>query len=524
MSDIKIDGLSDVEIEAGDNVAQIEATNLDALVDTDKSIVAEVEPKNYVLSSGGMYNGGTPPGQTPQWLLDAVQEQLTTGDGNITSVLQDLQTLVGNLEIGVNQAVARVQNAEESISTLETSVVSRLDTNEAAILDLDATKVTDTEAQAISANVIESTFNTGTATVDAYISGIASTYVDASSAIAQDIDLIVAEQNNISASVTYTSEAIVDTVDGPRAKNSLTVDADGNIAGYVAEADGSTSDFTIFADTFKVTNGTGVYTPLEINTGDGKAYFTGEVAFRNLGIDGSSTSINGGKIKTGKVESTDGSTYIDLDTNNIKMTNTSSSFTLDSTVNGSSSTPNIQGAYIKGVVVEGATIDATSDITSPTVYGDTFRIKAEGYPGNSGPVVLTDSKADQAALNDSVYLYGTPTITFSGRADGAGYSSTRQCKSSQVFNIRASGAGTASNDPNGDQTLILQVSLGGGPWTNVQTITSINSTMRSLVMATSYTNTTTSSIAFRAAYRYNLPSTSQTMYLAVDIMVTSSNT
>ena len=70
------------------------------------------------------------------------------------------------------------------------------------------------------------------------------------------------------------------------------------------------------------------------------------------------TTIDGGKITTGKIQSNNGNTYFDLNNNQIKMNN--GSFTLDSTAVGNSTAPNIQGAYIKGSTIEGATISSST--------------------------------------------------------------------------------------------------------------------------------------------------------------------
>ena len=147
----------------------------------------------------------------------------------------------------------------------------------------------------------------------------------------------LAGDKRISASVTRLDEATVDVAnvgwidDGhqtdpdihgssrytARAKSSLTVDANGSIAGFVAEATGDTSNFKIFADIFTLADSTGnsygapftidnTVTPSVIRFNgivsfenlDGTAPF---VKFDDLSTPSTSTIINGANIRTGKV-------------------------------------------------------------------------------------------------------------------------------------------------------------------------------------------------------------------------------
>ena len=187
-----------------DNVSVEITTNNGSTVNTSESTAVEVIPDNFVLSSTGIFTGNLD-GSVPIWLTDAIQTQRTSGDGNLSTVVADLAALVGTLQTGVNQNITDIQTTTQSVSALETSVVSRLDSNEAGILNLDVTKVTETEATAISANVVSSTFG---GDADAYIGNISSTYVDANSAIAADIEALTVSFNGTNVTLSETNQVV----------------------------------------------------------------------------------------------------------------------------------------------------------------------------------------------------------------------------------------------------------------------------------------------------------------------------
>lgn len=188
-----------------DTAVEIDSKLPDTQLDVTKAITVEIQPENYVLTSGGIYTGNMT-GAVPTWILNAIQQQLTTGDGNITSVLDDIKLLLDGLQVGVNQAISQIESTNASMSALETSVVSRLNGNDAAILDVYATKVTPTEAQAIAVQAIGSTFN---GNVDAYIGNLASTYTDANSATATNIRTLQASYNEQTARIDTVEEVTI---------------------------------------------------------------------------------------------------------------------------------------------------------------------------------------------------------------------------------------------------------------------------------------------------------------------------
>lgn len=91
------------------------------------------------------------------------------------------------------------------------------------------------------------------------------------------------------------------------------------------------------------------------------------------------TTINGGLINTGRIASNDNSTYFDLANNQIKMNN--GDFILDSTAAGTSSSPNIQGGYIKGTTIDGALVKAGRFVPSRPVTNTGMLTFYEGYLG-----------------------------------------------------------------------------------------------------------------------------------------------
>ena len=161
-------------------IVEIDSTLSEVSVDAQNSGIIEIQPDTYVLTSDGMYTG-TLTGSIPKWLIDAIQNLLTTGTGNVTDTIQGLRDRISLLEVGVNQNKTSILTTDLSFNALETSVISRLNGNEAAIYDLYATKVDTTSATAIAASVISSTFG---GNADAYIANIVRSYTDARSATA----------------------------------------------------------------------------------------------------------------------------------------------------------------------------------------------------------------------------------------------------------------------------------------------------------------------------------------------------
>jgi len=207
----------------------------DLIVDakvSEVSPVVQVFNEEYVLSSGGGYaNGNGLIGAVPSWILDAIQEQLTTGDGNLTQVLYDLRDLMTSFQIGVNQSIASLNTSTLSQSSIITTLASQVDNNRAEAINLVATKVTATEAQAVSVAAIRSAFNGGTA--EAFVGNIASTYVDKDSAIAQDVKLVTAELNGLSANITSVESVVLQEIAVSQLTQAAIRDLQGQIDGVI---------------------------------------------------------------------------------------------------------------------------------------------------------------------------------------------------------------------------------------------------------------------------------------------------
>jgi hypothetical protein len=310
--------VSDIEVTAGDVVTIendynhiINTSTIDAEVLLDNSALVNVEPHEYYLTSSGIYTGRLDSGY-PLWLTEYVSSAISSDSSLDTNPIIDLlKDRLDSAELGISQNYLTLQTTNISLSTLETSVVSRLDDAEAGIISLDTTKVTEAEALAIATSLQESTFGPD---ANSYITNIVSTYATDNLASASDYDLLVASYNDSYATITHVDEAIVDAeVPNPawvddgsqtdpdtsgepryiiqaRAKSSLAVDANGSVAGFVAASDGTTSSFNIYADQFTVSNGYGAtgYIPFSIDTINSKINMTGDVALNgNLLIDGS---------------------------------------------------------------------------------------------------------------------------------------------------------------------------------------------------------------------------------------------
>jgi len=146
--------VSSIEVLAGDEVTvnvgythQVESSLDNVDVNTDVSATVQVEPHEYFLTSSGIYTGKLEGGY-PSWLVDYISSTLSTStDISVNPIVQSLDARVSDAELGINQNLVSIQTTNNSLSALETTLVSRLDGNDAAILNLDITKVTETEAR-----------------------------------------------------------------------------------------------------------------------------------------------------------------------------------------------------------------------------------------------------------------------------------------------------------------------------------------------------------------------------------------
>lgn len=284
-----------------DHTVEIDSKLPEVVVDIAKSITVEIQPENYVLTSGGMYTGNMT-GATPTWLLNAIQQQLTTGDGNVMSVLDAMQTLLNSVQLGVNQAISQIENTNVSMSALETSLGSRIGSNEAAILDVYATRVTAADAQAIATTAIGTTFG---GNVDAYIGNLASVYTAPGSATATNISTLQTSYNEQTARIDAIDYVAIDEFGYSLGASKLGTAPDGSIVGWqFTDGTGVQSEFKIQAEKFSISDGTTGYTPFSITGSD--INFLGKVSFNS--VTGAPTHTSG-LLSARPTTAVTGSTY-----------------------------------------------------------------------------------------------------------------------------------------------------------------------------------------------------------------------
>ena len=170
------------------------------VVTTESTKIAEVSTNTYVLSTGGVYSGNINNG-IPTWLTDAITAQLTTGTLNINQLLADLQALVQNIELGVNQSIASIQNDVLSQSTYLTTVKSELNDDIAVAISQYDTLVTPELAKAVKIDALGAIRDQ----VQAWALDITTVYADANLASATQVDLLVSTIDDPSTGVVGTA-------------------------------------------------------------------------------------------------------------------------------------------------------------------------------------------------------------------------------------------------------------------------------------------------------------------------------
>jgi hypothetical protein len=217
----------------------------------------------------------------------------------------------------------------------------------------------------------------------------------------------------------------------------------------------------ITADTF-----TGTVATVDYVEGQGyvdASYVTsqGYVAGSDIYAAGT-TEIDGGRIKTGSITAE----QINVDTafvNELNATggikaskidvNNGNGFILNSEVVGSSSTPNIQGGYIKGGVVDGTSITSAT-LNSAVITGGSITLST-GYPGCFASTVISTANSGGSSADSPTFL---PRNT-------SGTNSLTMANTSQVFSI--TGIGTVDRYAGGTTTITISVSVNGGAWSTV---------------------------------------------------------
>lgn len=231
----------------------------------------------------------------------------------------------------------------------------------------------------------------------------------------------------ISASVDRLDEATVDVNGNARAKSSLSVNANGVIGGFVAESDGSTSTFRVFADKFSITNninGVDAGAPFSVDTVTNEIQFNGRVQFSS--VDGSEnvatkddlngtngTVIDGRAIETGSVNADrflGDSVWVNGSLRSSSyslLAPYTSGFLLDA--NPSAGNPNIYGARIKGGYIYGTTIEGVTLVSSTVKVRDIVILTDAGYQTRSiihGESTITPYTTEGKTATITYPVYG----------------------------------------------------------------------------------------------------------------------
>ena len=159
-------------------------TQTDITLDTTR--IAEVSTNNYVLSSGGMYGAGYS-GGIPGWLSDAITARVFTAlDGTISidNLTTALETLIRGASEGVAQQIVRVDNLDESLSALITTVKAESDLNNSTVTDLVTSYASDVEAFSTDLTALRSMFGED---AEAWALNVLSTYTSQTEANSQSL-------------------------------------------------------------------------------------------------------------------------------------------------------------------------------------------------------------------------------------------------------------------------------------------------------------------------------------------------
>lgn len=210
---------------------------------------------------------------------------------------------------------------------------------------------------------------------------------------------VAVDDKRIIASVNRLDEATVNVDGSAKAKSSLSVNANGVISGFVAESNGETSAFNIFADKFAIVNnenGSFAGAPFSVDTTTNQIKFTGNVSFEGTAVENALqagqaaqdvnsnvTTINGGKITTNTLNAnriitqslwTDGSIQSSDYNWNGSVNQQPTGFGLFSGDFGfNSHTYNIVGSRIFGGFIKGSVIEATT-LNAVTINTGTLNV------------------------------------------------------------------------------------------------------------------------------------------------------
>ena len=272
-------------------------------INASKSITAEIAPDTYVLGSIGSFD--TASSWVGEYVNELVRESIGTG-GTLADALLDIKDYVlDEIEIGVNQVITQVENEYVSNSTLTATLASEIGAARSAILDTVQTYADESSATAFELSGLKASLggDSSSSAIEAYIGSIAITTVDNESATAATLDVVIATVNDTSIRIDSLDSVEITPEGWYLGASKLATDANNNIVGWqFSNGSNEFSEFNILADHFKVASGTSALAPFRVDTVAGKVYFNAVVEFEGLGINGGSTSIDGGKITTGTID------------------------------------------------------------------------------------------------------------------------------------------------------------------------------------------------------------------------------
>lgn len=232
----------------------------------------------------------------------ALSTRISTVESNYQTAAQvdtratNVATTIANSKVA-DEATART-NADNAlsgrISTVESNyqTAAQVDSRATTIANAKVAEEATTRANADTAisgrvSTVESNYQNSTqvnsiatTVANAKVAEEATARTNADGALSTRIDTVVSTVNGHDARIT-TAQSAAATVDGRvNAIHSLSVNAGGKIAGYVAQSNGSVSNFDILATTFRVSDGTTTLAPFTVTGG-------------NVFINGSLTISNG---------------------------------------------------------------------------------------------------------------------------------------------------------------------------------------------------------------------------------------
>ena len=423
-----------------------------------------------------------------------------SGSGEIGSTLIELQEAYANLDGTIAQ----------SISMLESVMEGEINGNATAM-----------ETIRTYVGIDEAGAGTGTG-LSAYLEDSNGVIGGADSQLANDVR-VTAE--GVESKFAYNS---VVNINGIYKKSGFGITTN-YTSGSGTEVDPYVSEFWIDASRFRFTNGdnntlanNGEVFTIDASGVTPQVTFNGVVAFSN--VTGSEnlaltdmtnvTTIDGGKISTNTLY---GNRLVGNTVSADKLTSSTGTsttwtggglvsqnfngnvagsigsptqgFRLSSNASGTSTDPNIYGAYIKGAILEGTSLNI-SDVA----------VIAQGYPNNKGPIFNSWTYSNSVETsNYGDYSATTPSVTLVSRDYSSGFLSNRMCASSQKVIIKGESSGWTyfSNGSAGDTTVSVQVSTdGGSTWVSIGSASGAYS--GKAVVSTTYGYTGSGTLQIRA--------------------------